>query len=60
MGIDGFVYPNGFEADGDSYVALYDDQIVTEEITVQKIEPNEKRFSLTDAAREAEIARLKV
>ena len=58
-GIDGFVYPNGFEAGGDSYIALYDDQIATEEITVQNIDQSEKRLSKSAASREAEIARLK-
>ena len=31
-GYDGIVYPNGFEGDGDSYIAFSDDQIIKTEI----------------------------
>lgn len=31
-GYDGIVYPNGFEGDGDSYIAFRDDQIIRSEI----------------------------
>lgn len=50
-GIDGFVYPNGVEGEGDSYIALYDDQIVRTEAFPVKIqfsisEPVEKTKEL--------------
>lgn len=32
-GYDGIVYPNGFEGNGDSYIAFWDDQIIRSEIT---------------------------
>ena len=42
-GIDGFVYPNGVEGDGDSYIALRDEQIVKNEIL-----PVKEQFSFTE------------
>lgn len=42
-GIDGFVYPNGIEGDGDSYIALRDDQIVRNEIL-----PIKEQFSFSE------------
>ena len=42
-GIDGFVYPNGIEGDGDSYIALRDDQIVKNEIL-----PVKEQFSFSE------------
>lgn len=32
IGIDGFAYPNGVEGDGESYIALRDDQIVRTDV----------------------------
>lgn len=42
-GIDGFVYPNMVEGSGDSYIALYDEQIVRSEI-----QPVKGKFSASD------------
>lgn len=42
-GIDGFVYPNMVEGSGDSYIALYDEQIVRSEI-----QPVKGKFSAAD------------
>ena len=42
-GVDGFVYPNGIEGDGDSYIALRDDQIVRNEIL-----PIKEQFSFSE------------
>lgn len=42
-GIDGFVYPNMVEGSGDSYIALYDEQIVRSDIL-----PVKTRFSLDE------------
>lgn len=33
IGVDGFVYPNNVEGEGDSYIALRDDQIVRSDIS---------------------------
>ena len=43
IGIDGFAYPNAVEGDGDSYIALRDEQIVRTDIL-----PVKEKFSISE------------
>lgn len=57
-GYDGIVYPNGFEGDGDSYIAFSDDQIVKTEIRNTErgaenadLAQNGRRFEVSTSSR---------
>lgn len=51
-GYDGIVYPNGFEGRGDSYIALYDAQIVRTDVLPgdKQHSINRTRYSVEDTA----------
>lgn len=49
-GYDGIVYPNGFEGDGDSYIAFSDDQIIKTEITNVQNNKNEEAVDVENTS----------